>query len=89
MSLSKTHYPLLNTDSTQETYGHAYKIVDWVVKHQVNKKSARYLIFWLKKHLLKGVCSWFLKLHSSGVDLLQFMTKVQQLLVSKSNIWLN
>ena len=89
MSLSKTLYPLLNTNSTQETYCHDYKIVDWVVKHQINKKSVRYFNFWMKKNPLKGVCSWFLKLHFSSIDLLQFMTKVQQLLVSKSNIWLN
>ena len=82
-------YPLRNTNSTQETYRYDYKIVDWLVKHQINNKSARYFKFWLKKHSLKGICSWFLKLHCSGIDLLQFMTKVQQLLVSKSNIWSN
>ena len=40
MSLSKTLYPLLSTGSTREDpFQHDWKIVDWDVKNQNNKKK--------------------------------------------------
>ena len=43
VSLSKTLYPLLSTGSTQEMSQHDWKIVEWDVKHQLNRISSVWL----------------------------------------------